>query len=282
MKAWHCISAPTKLCVLAMFALVGTACAPGSNAMSPTPGTTSLQSPSAPGPSPSPTSGPDPARGAAVGPLFPNGIDSGHGCTASVLDSAGGDLLLTAAHCLVGSGAGMEFVPGYRNGAHPEGTWEVQRAWADSGWLTDQDPRHDYAILQVEREDPATDLITNQRLPAGFTLGAGPAAGTAVEVTGYTVESDEPISCRSSIQITEGFPGFDCAGFDDGVSGSPLVVRTAGQDTVVGVIGGLHDGGCVPEVSYSSPFGSDVQALLRRAASGAPGDLLPPGGSDEC
>src|SRR5215475_272634 len=37
---------------------------------------------------------------ATVGPLFANGTAVAHGCTASVLDSPGHNLILTAAHCV--------------------------------------------------------------------------------------------------------------------------------------------------------------------------------------
>ena len=60
----------------------------------------------------------------SVGPLFPSG-SSIHTCTASVIASRTGDLVITAAHCLSGTGAGWRFAPGYDNGAEPYGSWKV-------------------------------------------------------------------------------------------------------------------------------------------------------------
>ena len=50
---------------------------------------------------------------AAVGPLFRDGLDNGHSCTASVVTSASGHVLLTAAHCISGSAVGWAFAPGW-------------------------------------------------------------------------------------------------------------------------------------------------------------------------
>jgi V8-like Glu-specific endopeptidase len=86
-----------------------------------------------------------------VGPLFENGLATGHSCTASVLN-AGRDLLLTAAHCVTGTGAGVQFAPGYDGTSGdptPYGVWTVTRTYVPTPWLQDQDADHDYAILQV-------------------------------------------------------------------------------------------------------------------------------------
>jgi hypothetical protein len=52
-----------------------------------------------------------------VGAIFFGGSDL-HGCTAAVLHSAGGDLVLTAAHCL-GPGVAATFVPGFAHTVAP-------------------------------------------------------------------------------------------------------------------------------------------------------------------
>ena len=51
----------------------------------------------------------------AVGALFTAsaGRLGQHFCTASVVDSPAGDLLITAAHCVTGTSGTIEFVPGY-------------------------------------------------------------------------------------------------------------------------------------------------------------------------
>jgi hypothetical protein len=216
-----------------------------------------------------------------VGPLFfPSVLGLGpalrfpHYCSASVVHSTGHDLVLTAAHCVYGTGLGIEFAPGYHDGVSPSGVWAVRRAYLNPAWLGGQDPQHDFAVLEVARRNGSgVEDVTG---PAA-ELGAAPAGGTSVTVDGYVAGSGgQPITCTAPVYYTSGFPSFDCAGFADGVSGGPWLA--AGQ--VVGVIGGLHQGGCTPSSSYSSAFGSDVAALLARAENGGPGDLAPiPGGA---
>ena len=219
-----------------------------------------------------------------VGALFPAGLDSAHTCTGSVLDSPGGDLVLTAAHCVLGTGPGMLFVPGYDDGAHPDGVYEVQRVWADPAWVNGSDPRYDYAILQVSERDTGSGARRLQDVTGALRLtGRTPTAGTSVQVTGYVGGLlDRPITCDPVVELTQTYPGFRCGGFATGTSGSPLVVGTDPAGVVVGVIGGLHQGGCVDQVSYSSPFADGARQLLARAAAGGPGDTLPQSDGDGC
>src|ERR1700684_117423 len=77
------------------------------------------------------TSGPG-AAVPVVGALFTvsDGKLGSHFCTASVVDSPAGDMLVTAAHCLTGysltAPAGIAFVPGYSQGATPYGIWRSE------------------------------------------------------------------------------------------------------------------------------------------------------------
>ena len=97
----------------------------------------------------------------SVGPLFPPG-SSIHTCTASVIASRTGNLVITAAHCLSGSGAGWRFAPGYDNGVEPYGSWSVVGFYGAPAWLHSTLASSDYAIGegratsgQREGADPA-------------------------------------------------------------------------------------------------------------------------------
>ena len=57
-----------------------------------------------------------------VGPLFFDGLANDHGCSADVIAAPSRDLVLTAAHCIEGTGAGITFAPGYLDGATPYGS----------------------------------------------------------------------------------------------------------------------------------------------------------------
>ena len=74
---------------------------------------------------------------AAVGALFSvsNGTLGDHFCTASVVHSPHGNLLVTAAHCLSGRTGTIAFVPGYHDGSRPQGVWYVSKVFVDQASL---------------------------------------------------------------------------------------------------------------------------------------------------
>ena len=192
------------------------------------------------------------------------------------------NLLITAAHCLSGTGSNLVFVPGYHDGISPFGSWSVGAVFASSGWLTNHDPQADYAFLTVEpqqRSGYATDVedvVGADRLviSQGFHVRA--------TVIGYPLGTGgKPITCGNETYDHGGYPTFDCDGYVDGTSGSPWITAinpATRRGDLYGVIGGLHQGGCTPRVSYSSYFGSDTQTLYNRAIRGGSGDDVPLGG----
>ncbi|MBV9592875.1 MAG: trypsin-like serine protease [Actinobacteria bacterium] len=220
-----------------------------------------------------------------VGSLFRDGADGPHNCTASVIDSPTHDLILTAAHCISGSGVGMQFAPGYDQGATPYGVWTVTAAYVDAAWMDDQDPHYDYAILRVADQNLDQQTVGVQDVVGGAILAPAPPAGTQITDLAYNSGiDDDPITCTVSTYETSGYPSFNCSGFVDGSSGSPWMMYEPGSPDpfVVGVIGGLNQGGCVEYTSYSSPFDEHVFQLLVRAADGAAPDTIPTAGDSGC
>jgi V8-like Glu-specific endopeptidase len=208
---------------------------------------------------------------AAVGALFTetNGKLGTHFCTASVVNSAAGDLALTAAHCVYGRPGTMAFVPGYAKGKTPYGVWPVTRVYTDSAWDSAQDPDHDVAFLTLA---DAPDGVPIENVTGAETLGAGGPAGELVQVIGYPDDADQPVWCAGP---AKGFSAtqleFDCGGYPAGTSGGPFLaeVDTAtGQGTVIGVIGGYQQGGDTSEVSYAASFGPAVAVLYAQAQAG--------------
>jgi V8-like Glu-specific endopeptidase len=212
----------------------------------------------------------------AVGALFTtvSGRLGTHFCTASVVDSPAGDLVITAAHCLAGypdtAPPQLVFVPGYDRGAAPYGVWTVTRVYVDAAWArSGSSADDDVAFLAVTR--PGGGPV--EAVTGGAVLGAGRPAGERVRVTGYPDAGDQPVSCANrETGFGAGQLEFDCAGYTDGTSGSPFLVPggAAGgrADLVIGVIGGYEQGGDSPDVSYSAAFGPSVTALYDRAVAG--------------
>jgi V8-like Glu-specific endopeptidase len=215
----------------------------------------------------------------AVGALFTttaSGELGTHFCTASVIDSPRRDLLMTAAHCVSGSGQGpIVFVPGYHNGQAPYGVWRVTRVVADQNWTDSQDPDDDFAFLVTASHDGTRvqDVTGGEQLATGRPAASTqpPGRGQLVAVVGYPGTRERPVLCQSratSYGATQ--LEFDCAGYSDGTSGSPLLANVSSSTafgTVVGVIGGYERGGYTSSVSYAAKFGPSVTALYRMALS---------------
>jgi V8-like Glu-specific endopeptidase len=213
----------------------------------------------------------------AVGALFSaasDGLLGPHFCTASVVDSPGGDLLMTAAHCVQGysasAPAGLVFVPGYDQGSAPYGLWQVTRIFVDRAWASEADPDDDVAFLTVAQ--PSSTTL--QRVTGAESLAIGQPAAGVLRVIGYPEDQDQPIQCDNRVSsFSASQMQFNCKGFTNGTSGSPLLAGlnpATGTGTVIGVIGGYQQGGDTPDVSYAAALRGNVQALYDQAVAAAP------------
>ncbi|HEY2314944.1 MAG TPA: trypsin-like peptidase domain-containing protein [Streptosporangiaceae bacterium] len=208
-----------------------------------------------------------------VGALFTltaSGQLSTHFCTASVVDSPAGDLVMTAAHCMGGRTASqVAFVPDYANGQAPFGVWTVSQVIDDLGWQSSANPDDDFAFLIVHQQGSTGSV---EALTGGEVLGMGVPAGQAVTVAGYPDGQDAPISCENTVlDFSSTQFQFDCDGYTDGTSGSPLLVKAGpfGVETVIGVIGGYQQGGDTASVSYAAKLSTQMNALYQTALAAA-------------
>lgn len=218
-----------------------------------------------------------------VGPVFLTASSAQHDCTATVVTSSHGDLLLTAAHCVSGSGAGMVFAPGFHDGISPYGRWTVTAAHISPAWLRSQDPRDDFAFLTVAPQTIHGRVTEIQQVTGADAVGDEPRSGQAITVLGYPEASNQgPRTCQTTVYFTDGFPSFDCRGYVAGTSGGPWLVRTAGGTRVVGIIGGRNQGGCVDSSSYSSPLTQAARRAYVKASNHDPADIAPPPPGDGC
>jgi hypothetical protein len=190
------------------------------------------------------------------------------------VDSAAGDLVVTAAHCVYSRAHGyaghIEFIPDYHDGKRPYGTWAVRKITVASGWRRSQNPNLDVAFLAVG--SPRGTRI--QSRTGGLRLGTGKPYSEAVVPVGYNDPDGRPVRCRTkSFRLRAGQQGFYCRDFRDGTSGGPWIAgfspRT-GTGTITGVIGGYEQGGDYDWASYSPYFGPAVRSLFRRADGVSP------------
>jgi V8-like Glu-specific endopeptidase len=214
-------------------------------------------------------------RALRVGALFVREPGGDHFCTASVVDSPGQDLLITAAHCINGGKNGgyrrdLVFVPGYRDGQAPFGIWEIAKLLVAPQWASSSDPDFDVGFVVLAAHDGRNieDILGANQL--SFDHGYR----YLVRVTGYPDGAQAPIACsnwtsrESATQLR-----FECGGYTGGTSGSPWVTRFNPQTrngTIVGVIGGYQEGGNTASVSYSPVLGEQVQQLYRQAEAVKP------------
>ena len=206
----------------------------------------------------------------AVGALFvasSAGLGE-HFCTASVVDSPHGDLVITAAHCVSSRNPSqIAFVPGYHDGHDPYGVWSVTRVVVDAQWRNSRNPDHDVAFLVIQRRGGTTGV---ERLTGGERLGTGWAARVLVHVVGYPDQARRPVICASRTRpFGPDQMRFDCGGYTGGTSGGPFLAGwdATGRGTVIGVIGGYEQGGDLASVSYSPRFGRAVRDLYRSAVA---------------
>jgi len=211
-----------------------------------------------------------------VGALFmltPRGQLEHHFCTASVVDSPSGDLVLTAAHCMAGRPwSQIAFVPDYADGKAPYGVWTISRMLVNRQWESSGNPDDDFAFLVVRRRGSRKSI---EDLTGGETIATGAPAGQAVKVVGYPDGLDGLISCQGTVAAFGATQyAFDCAGFTAGTSGSPFLADVSpvqGLDSVIGVIGGYENGGFSPSMSYATRFNAQLRALYTVALADSAG-----------
>ncbi|MEV6955882.1 trypsin-like peptidase domain-containing protein [Streptomyces sp. NPDC051183] len=225
-----------------------------------------------------------------VGRMFVMKGGGAYFCTASVVASPGHDLVLSAAHCLLGTDARqVAFVPQYTSAnPQPYGMFPVLRDAAGKSkvWI---DPRYrslgadrgatlDVAFAQVGPDAdgfPVEDVVGGNRLVTGATY-----AHPKVSLIGYPASAARPRLCvNRTTKFTSSDPGIPgsflriaCTGYPGGTSGGPFLTRydeRTETGDVVGVIGGWKTGGDTADISYSSYFGAEVKELYRKAVAGA-------------
>ena len=171
----------------------------------------------------------------AVGALLKGGLDGSHFCTASVVNSPAGNLIVTAAHCVssfVGNPGSITFAPGYHDGQAPHGTWTVTAIFTSRKWQSGGDQDDDVAFLTVA--GPVQKYTGAEQLaPAAQTMSAaGARPGAVVRVIGYPDGQGSPVTCQNHISmLTPTQMEFDCKGYTNGTSGGPFL---AGINAVTG------------------------------------------------
>ncbi|MFF2197921.1 trypsin-like peptidase domain-containing protein, partial [Streptomyces sp. NPDC058157] len=224
-----------------------------------------------------------------VGRMFVMQGSGAYFCTASVVSSPGRNMVISAAHCLLGSDTRqVAFVPQYtRANPRPYGMFPVLRdaagkskVWIASRYRTEGAAKAatlDVAFAQVGPDaegEEVEDVVGANRLVTGATFNH-----PKVLLIGHPAPSPRQRACvNKTTKFTSTDPGspgsflrIDCTGYPGGTSGGPFITRfdedTATGD-VVGVIGGWETGGPTADTSYSAYFGAEIRKLYQSAVAG--------------
>ncbi|MET3982773.1 hypothetical protein [Streptomyces sp. PvR034] len=184
-----------------------------------------------------------------------------HGCSASVVDSPGRNLILTAGHCAFGGA--VVFVPWYRSeyalDKQTYGFYRVAEFFRDNRYVKNSlaaDSDLDFAFARLQ---PSSAGKNAQDVVGGNTLVRTPGYINDVTIVGYpSSHNPEDHAVRCPVR-TEWLPGFyqiqaRCAGMWDGVSGGPWFSKidwTSGVGEIIGNVGGFNGGG--PKVGKDDP-----------------------------
>lgn len=197
------------------------------------------------------------ASGTAVGVLI---LRQHPFCTASIVNSRSGNLIITAAHCLGRRLAStLMFAPSYFHGRAPFGEWRVTGQAFPPGWFPHGDINEDFAFLTVRGDVQAR--------AGAERLGYSSPVPGFVRVEGYSPAGRLTICSRRPGEIMVAGQqqlSFACPGYASASSGGPFLTNISGRSglgIIVGIIGGYQQGGKTPSVSYSSPFGTVLHKL---------------------
>ena len=227
---------------------------------------------------------PNRANGKVYGEYVIRGKTYEYECSGSVIDSAHGDVVLTAGHCVIDPESGavardVVFVPGYREGSDPYGVWTATNyatteTWKETAGTRSPNEGGDLAFLvladntegaDVEAKVGSLNIAFDQARPQTYTQYGYPAEepydGEILysNTTPYAgTDTNDPLLSPSPIRIASDFTA--------GSSGGPWTIGSSSAPTVVS----LTDYGYEEEPGYiyGAYFGNAARGAYE-AASGA-------------
>ncbi len=203
-------------------------------------------------------------------------------CSGTVVVSNGHTLVLTAGHCVDdadfggGFATNWVFVPGYRDGDRPFGSWPARELFTTEAWSEDASSRQDLGAARVARDEEGRgieDVVGGREIAFGRPRAAQFVAfGYPAEPTVFHLDFDggSLFSCPSSVTGSDSPPGsgpqtmqIDCD-MSAGSSGGSWV-------NAEGAVNGLTSYGYATDLThlYGPYFGSAANELYDRA-SGPP------------
>jgi V8-like Glu-specific endopeptidase len=212
-----------------------------------------------------------------------NGQVGNFACSGTAVDAANRATVVTAGHCVRLNGAwnwNFAFVPGYKDGNRPYGTWAASDESAPSGWVNSGSFRYDVgvAVMALNSGGQALEDVVGAR---GILFNQ-PISG-AVRSYGYPAQSpfngSKLWACDSTLGWTDpNFPGSpptlgigcDMTGGSSG--GGWVITDGSGNGYVNGVNSYKYTS--QPDVMYGPYFGDAAQGVYSSLSTEAPGTPL--------
>jgi V8-like Glu-specific endopeptidase len=204
-------------------------------------------------------------------------------CSGTAVDSFNLSTVFTAGHCIhydATWSTNFAFVPGYRNGNRPYGTWAATGESAPSQWVTSENFSYDVGAAVVAENGSGQSL--EEVIGARGILFNQPVSG-AVRSHGYPAQSPFDGSklryCDSTLGHHDPFTsapqtmGIGCD-MNGGSSGGGWVIDDGGDGAVISV--NSYTRLTTPEVMYGPYFGSAAKALYDSVKGDAPGGASAP------
>jgi V8-like Glu-specific endopeptidase len=235
----------------------------------------------------------------AAGKLFFNIGSSSYICSASLIKRG---IVVTAAHCVAKYGqsqfyGGWRFVPGYRNGSAPFGTWSAQQVWIKTAYYNGTDNCAVYGV--VCPDDVAVIILNSQNASYpgtnagwfGYWYGGGFTSNGLTQITqlGYPVGLDnaalmERNDSQGFISSSNSNNTVIGSNMNGGSSGGPWIANfglpsaltgeTNGSFSPSNVLVGVTSWGYTstgPKEQGAAPFTSgNIQLLLNLACGVTP------------
>lgn len=188
-------------------------------------------------------------------------------CSGTATQSANRDVVTTAGHCL-NEGPGdyatnFSFVPAYKDGAAPYGTWVAESLVAPGAWVNSGDFNHDvgFAVMAEQGGQSLTDVVGSY--PIGFNLRYG------LTFDAYGYPAARPYD-GSDLWRCSGTAGQDTRGTTDHRLPCSMTGGSSGGGWITsgGVLNSVNSFGYRGEkdVMYGPYFGDVEQAVYSSAA----------------
>lgn len=213
-------------------------------------------------------------------------------CSAAVVPSRRGNVIVTAAHCVIDPGTGttaakgsLIFIPGYRNGVGPDGRWEATsyettKSWAE--WakrkVTPPNEGEDLAFLSlaVNQEEENSHYGENvEKVVGSLGIAFDQACNQTYTQYGYPAES--PYTGEALFTNVAVYAGTDpnpaitpkpvkiASDFTRGASGGPWTIGSSSAPTVLSLTAYGYEN--QPGYLYGPYLGEGARKAYERAAA---------------